>query len=485
MFEIERIVARLRMYGSDTHDVEAKSAAGGVPSTLAETMSAFANTPGGGHLILGLDERRNFSSVPIDAPKLKQAVSSVARTSLSPPIAIQIEDVDFEGNHLVVVRVPELALHDKPCYVTREGKAYLRCWDGDFELSQVEIQGLLVNRTQPRSDGIAVNGATRADLSNDLVADFIATARASDQGLARITADDSLLRKTGVLTAGNIPTAAGLLALGEYPQEWFPNFVIQAATSPEDGAPAGTRFGDVMRFSGPLPQMIDDALTWVQRHSRHRIVDGADGRVRDVYDFPPIAVRELLSNALVHRDLGEWALSKAVELRISDTELRLTNPGGLYGVTLARLLETEVTSARNLLLTRVCQFVRLRDGRVVEALASGIPRIVAATTGAGLPDPTFFDQGITFTAKLHRPKALGNHDVPATPTLPTQRLTGAQKRVYDALGSNQISQAALATRLGLSEQATLKHLRVLRSVGLVERTGGQGVTTTTYRQAIR
>lgn len=485
MFQIDSVVARLRAERSDTHDVDAKTASGGIPSTLAETISAFANTPGGGDLILGLDERRNFSSVPVDTVALKKAVGSLVRQALVPPLVVDLSEVEFEGNRVVVVRVPELSVSAKPCVVRRSGKAYLRSWDGDFAMSETEVQGLLANRTQPRFDSEPVPDCTADDLSADLVREFLATSRATDRGLARIDDDAMLLRKTGVLTPTGPPTVAGLLALGDYPQQWFPNFVIQAAAAAEPGAPSGTRFGDIARFSGPVPQMIDDALTWVRRHSRHRIIDRPDGRVQDQFDFPPTAVRELLSNALVHRDLAEWSWSRAIELRIGESELRLTNPGGLYGVTMARLFENFATSARNLALTRICQFVTLHDGRVVEALASGIPRILEVTVGDGLPEPVFFDQAISFTAILRRPQGLGQRPsgkAPADGEMATS-MTPAQRRVYETLGSRTMRQRDLAGELDLSDQAVLKHLRALRALGLVIAHGGRGQRGTTYRRS--
>ena len=159
---------------------------------------------------------------------------SIARQSISPPLSLEFEDVDFEAERVTVVRVSELAL-PKPCIVRRTGKAYLRSWDGDFELSELEIQGLLINRTQPRFDTEEVQAANRSDLSAELVYDYLALARATDRGLARISDDDELLRKTGVISSNNIPTLAGLASLGSYPQEWFPNFVIQPSAMPEPG----------------------------------------------------------------------------------------------------------------------------------------------------------------------------------------------------------------------------------------------------------
>lgn len=483
MLDITQIVAKLRAAGPDTHDVEAKSAAGGVPTSIATTMSAFSNMPGGGEIILGLDERRNFAAVRIDIPMLKQALASIGRQAVSPPLVVEFFEADFEDETVLVARIPELDVSAKPCIVKRTGRAYLRSWDGYFELSQVELQGFLVNRTQPRFDTQVVNGTTQQDLSEDLVAAYLEEARTTDRGLARLIDAQELLCRTGVTTTAGIPTVAGLLTLGIYPQQWFPNYVIQAAASPEPGAPEGTRVGDIARFSGPLPQMIDDALIWVRRHSRHRIVDSPDGRVRDQFDFPPVAVRELLSNALVHRDLGEWAWSRAIELRISETELRLTNPGGLYGVSLARLFDNRVTSARNMSLMRICQYVKLIDGRAVEALGTGMSKILESTVGAGLPIPQFFDQAINFTAILNRPPGLG-----ASISIPTARretqpkVSAAEQRVLEALGTSAKSVKQMASLLRISDEGVRKHLRRLRLQGVVDSDGQIGQHGTTYRR---
>lgn len=481
MFDLTSIIEQLRRDNSDSRTVEAKSAQGGVPSSIATTLSAFANTPGGGDILLGIDESSGFKSVAIDSSALKTAMVSIARQALSPPLSLEFEDVDFEGEQVLVARVQELALSSKPCVVRRTGKAYLRSWDGDFELSELEIQGLLINRSQPRFDTQEVQAATKSDLSAELVRDYLALARATDRGLARISNDDELLRKTGVISSKNIPTLAGLASLGSYPQEWFPNFVIQASAAPEPGDSPDVRIGDVARFSGPIPQMIDDVLAWVVTHSRHQIVDSPNGRVRDRFDFPPTAVRELLSNALVHRDIGEWAWSRAVELRIDGKQLTLINPGGLYGLTVSRLLTNQLTSARNVTLMRICQHVKLRDGRVVEALATGIPQIMKATVGDGLPAPKFFDQGITFTAILTRPPERRTSHGTSTEVQKSEKpkITPTEATILKALDDPR-SQADLTTRLGLAPSAIRKHLRNLAKKGLVEMLGGKGQTTTTY-----
>jgi len=217
--------------------------------------------------------------------------------------------------------------------VRSTGKAYLRAYDGDYELSAVEEQAFLANRATPRFDEAAAEGATVADLDEALLADYVNACQASSPALARMSAPDVLFRTGVTVGAERRPSVAGLLQFGIYPQQYFPNCVIQASVAPTSQDPAGTRAADAARFDGPLPLMLDQALRWVQRNTRKRVRFLPDGHGQDEPEYPPQAVRELLSNALVHRDLGPHALAEGITLRLDATQLVLTNPGGLYGLT--------------------------------------------------------------------------------------------------------------------------------------------------------
>jgi hypothetical protein len=59
------MVADLRGEGSDTAEVEVKRASRGFPESVEPTLSAFANTPGGGIVIFGLDEDAGFTAAGV------------------------------------------------------------------------------------------------------------------------------------------------------------------------------------------------------------------------------------------------------------------------------------------------------------------------------------------------------------------------------------------------------------------------------------
>lgn len=103
--DLSALVAKLRATGGDTTSVEVKSASGGLPQSLTQTLSALANQPGGGLIILGLDEMRAFSPVILADPQaLKQGLGAKART-YTPPVQLTIDDGVVDGAGVVIARV--------------------------------------------------------------------------------------------------------------------------------------------------------------------------------------------------------------------------------------------------------------------------------------------------------------------------------------------------------------------------------------------
>jgi len=316
-----------------------------------------------------------------------------------------------------------------------------------------------------------VAGSTAADLDRELVAAFVSTVRDRDSsGLGRFDGDAELLARAGVTTGDGTPTVAGVLALGVHPQQWFPRYVIQLAADPQPGDPPGTRARNQTVLSGPIPRMLESAMTWARRNFDTAIVSEPDGTVRDQPAYPLTAFRELIANALVHRDLDHWSAGRAVEVRLKRDRLVISNPGGLYGITIDRLGQESVTSARNARLVTICQYVHSSGSglRVIEALATGIPTVIAELERAGLPPARYLDTGIGFTVILH----------PGTwRAAPPPSLSKTELRVYDALAAGRKTVAELQAALGLQPPNLRKALRMLASQGLVQQQGGRGQAT--------
>ena len=474
---IENIVTKLREHGGDWTDVEVKRAGNGFPQSVISSLSALSNLPGGGLVILGLDEENGFAPVKLDNPQqLKQSLAHRAR-EFKPPVRLTFEDHSVDDLPVVVARVHECDPSQKPCRLTSSGKAWVRSFDGDYELSTLEEQAFLAARTAPNTDSQPVPGASEADLDENLIAAWSETTRENRPSLRQFTDRKELLRRTGVITSDGIPTLAGLLVLGQYPQQFFPQLVVRVAVGPGPGDPAGTRVSNQEVIDGPIPTMLAQAMGWARKSFRTRVIHRGAGEIVDESEYPLEAFRELIANAMVHRDYSSWALGQAIEVRLLQDGLIITNPGGLYGITVSRLGANKVTSARNQRVVNLCQNVRLpNETRVIEALATGIPTVIKELKRVGLPMPRYWDTGIRFTVRLDR----GNQEtVVEGPTKKGKHTI--QDRVYETLDKRALIATEIAKNLDLPLISVRTALGALTKNGKVAMRGGRGKHTTYTR----
>jgi ATP-dependent DNA helicase RecG len=445
---VTEVVAELRAQGNDTEGIEAKRAVGGLPEDLALTLSAFANRPGGGRLVLGIDERAGFAAVGLsDAKTLRQGLADVARSALEPPVRVESEAVEFEGRTVVVAEVREAARSAKPVRVKRTGRAYLRQYDGTFPLSDLEEQAFAAARGQPDFDTQPVPAASRSDLDQSALTAFVRDRRAASS-VFRDWDDEQVLTHAHVLARDGRPTLAGLLGFGLYPQEFVPNSGVQASLWSGPSCQATSQLLDSHSFSGPIPTLVYDLVNWVGRSTATAVAQRPDGHLVDAPQYPPVAVREFVANALVHRDLGPHAFSSPVSLVLEPGQLVITNPGGLFGLRVEALGRT-TSHLRNAYLAELMLTARTLDGmRVIERLGSGIPRAESALRAAGLPAPIFHDSGVRFTVRIvslaQTPRPRG-----------TSGLNGSNTdMVLAAVAAGAATVAAIAEATGLTSRQT-------------------------------
>ena len=221
-------------------------------------------------------------------------------------------------------------------------------------------------------------------------------------------------------------TYAALLLFGRYPQQWLPNATILAGRFP------GLTLADVyikQEISGTLPDQLRQAEAFV--HSNLKSVVHVTGLThQEAPEYPIDAVRELLVNAIAHRDYN--LQGDNIHLFIFADRLEVQSPGNLPGpVTLHNLLDARF--ARNAVITQV-----LSDLGFVERLGYGLDRVIESLKHARLPAPQFEEIASSFRVSLQ-------NNIPELHTLAT---TGYQSVVdlslYQNLSLNLRQQAALA-----------------------------------------
>jgi ATP-dependent DNA helicase RecG len=240
----------------------------------------------------------------------------------------------------------------------------------------------------------ALSEASFADLDPERVASYLKllTEAADERATLVGSSEEERLESLGLLRreANSLhPTIAALLLFARSPQRFLPHSSVKLARF--KGRDVDGLIIDRQELFGPLDQIIEHAAGFVGRNMR--VSSPIKGLYReDVPEYPLVAVREAITNALAHRDYANTG--QKVMLRMFDDRLEVESPGGLVGpVTLENLGQKRYS--RNPLLTRL-----MYEMRLVEEMGTGIRRIRRTLAELGSPAPNFFNDDTSFTAVL-------------------------------------------------------------------------------------
>ncbi len=346
---------------------------------LADAVVCLANAEGG-TIVVGVADatagRAAFQGVStrLTADVIRKGIFDRTRPSLSVPVSEIIE----ETARLVVITVPKGAVF----YANTAGTATRRIGSECRPFPPEEQRQAMAAR------GLSDWSAEATDLGMEAVsADEVARIRrllllAGRDDLAR-SDERKLARDLRLLTARGKLTRAGLLILGdgETIAATIPNhgFAYQYRASP--GSESTAR----IRSTRSLLAAVEALLDAVAVRSRVHPLSASGGVQIQIQDYPKDAVRELIVNALVHRD---YELAGAVDVEHSPDSLAVTSPGGLvFGITPENILPHPSTPRNRLLLETVTAL------QVAERTGQGIDRAYRELLRTGKVPPTFSDDG--------------------------------------------------------------------------------------------
>lgn len=491
-FDIVEFVNFARKIGSDTADTEAKTAAKGLPKDTVETISAFANRSGG-TIICGLSEKEGFIPAEgFDAKKISEALSQACSDKMEPPVRANIRIKEFEGSLLVVAEIPETEPFRKPCYVKARGPydgSFFRTGEGDRRLSRYEVDRLTEERHQPRYDAQIIDGSDVSELDSELVSGFLRRERAASPRVFSGLSDEDALLTMGVTGRGPDgavkPTLAGLMALGRHPQKHFPRanvtFAAFPGSSKEELAEDGARFLDSRTIIGSIPVMVAETLVAIRRNMKTTsYIEG--GSRRDVSEYPEVAIREAVANALMHRDYSPEGLASQVQVNMYDDRIEIVSPGGLYGtVTVDNIGKYGASSSRNQYLSRILESAPYPEGYpekgyVVENKGTGFAQIQAALKKRGMA-PAVPEDSLSLFAVTMRKKQSSKPKlvVASAPITLESKMEDEMQAIMNAVDAKGfISTSEVSTLLGVSTATAYRRIRDLVNKGMLKPTERQG-----------
>ena len=361
------------------------------PARLGSILAGMANATGG-LVLLGVAPRtREVHGISQPAETIDQVFQ--AALLADPPLVLPIPVLlPYRGKQVMQVIVP----HGLPNLYSVDGRYWVREGAQTNPLAARRMRQLLMERGAVHFESRPLPGATLNDLNPLQVAAYL-----DKLGLPTNEPWEQVLLRRGCLVRQDdklCPTNAAILLFGRFPQQWLPSASILAARFP------GQAFGDEFLkqdLTGCLPDQLRQAEAFLQQNLRS-VVRMVGLERQEAPEYPYQAVRELLVNAVAHRDYN--LQGDTIHLHIFSDHLEIHSPGGLPGpVNLNNLLDARF--ARNAVITQV-----LSDLGFVERLGYGLDRVVSSMRQQLLRPPRFEELGGAFRVTLF-------NDLPAASTL--------------------------------------------------------------------
>lgn len=338
--------------------------------SVATTMAALANRAGGTILMGVSGSAGNLVGVK-NASEIVDLLLKAALTIDPPLIAPLPQVVRMNSKVIVVLNIPQ----GMPHIYGLDGRYWQRRGSDNVILKSRELHRLIVERGEAHFE----TEPSRATLQ-DLDWEKVRTYASSLSGMGDI-ASEQILVKRGCLSEHDgklVPTHAGILLFGKDPQRFVRGAEITAVRF------AGDSMSDTFHrqdIGGTLPDQIKRAEVFLADYLRKGVQLGATMARAEAYEYPMEAARELVVNAVAHRD---YQISgDDIRLFIFSNRMEVTSPGRLPGPVTIDNIKDERFS-RNPAIVQV-----LSDMGFIERLGYGVDRVIDLMRMQKLREPDF------------------------------------------------------------------------------------------------
>lgn len=421
-----------------------------VEKDVGRTISAFANTYGG-IIVFGVDpktrELRGLDNPDEESRRLRQELEE-CRPNPKP----EQEFVRHDGKTFIVLKIEPFAYSQNPCFFKKH--CFIRQGTTNLELAGEELVDFLKKRALLNFEE-SKSRAALPDLNFEKVNRLLKKRKINTEGLKEedykgILAGLHVANYNGEFFLKN----AALLFFAKEPQKFFPNLEVRivkyAGVEPELGSIKVDK-----QLYGTIPELIDQAFSAVLDNiGKTFTLVGVERK--ELFDYPSESLREIITNALGHRDYFE---PQEVTIEIFDDRIQVTNPGGLLAGQSMKNFD-KVPKHRNPITYRL-----LRDLGLGEGLGLGVRLIRKQFREAKLSDPEFYEVGTAFQVIVY------NHKSKKKRYLIDFENT-RQRQVLAYLQKNRsIKAKEYAKLVGISEPTAITDLNELVKQGKIRKVG--------------
>ena len=376
----------------EDNSLEVKKADGGLPITLWETYSSFANS-NGGVIILGVGERQDgswYTTGLQNAEKIKKnfwnTIHDTKKVSINLLSDKDVESYEVDEDTILVIHIPRARRNQKPVFINNDlfGGCYRRDWEGDYHCSKAEVKAMLRDAVEDTADMKIVERFDLSVINRESLQGYRNYHRNyKPEHVFHRLSDEEYLIRIGAAARnedGKVhPTIAGLLMFGdEYNiTRELPEYFLDY----REMLDPTTRWTDrVQSSSGDWTGNIQDFFFRVNSKIAQDIKTPfkLEGIIR--VDDTPIhkAVREALVNCLVNAD---FYLPQGIIIKKDIKSLVIENPGSIR-IGKKQMLIGGISDPRNKNLMKMFNLLGIG-----ERAGGGIPDIYQVWADQGWNSP--------------------------------------------------------------------------------------------------
>jgi len=456
----EQIIEKIKQgltISSELQDLEFKTSRTNVPNDIWKSISAFANRRGGGLIVFGINLEKNEIVGCENMDLMQRKLVEYFNDKMSFVLRPQYHVINLDGKNILALNVPQCPKDYMPCWYKPVGLpngAYIREGNTSRRITDNEFRTYIATSKEFQFDLSEAKSTTLADLSEQKILNLLKKRELDVKRGADARIDNNLLQNLNIAAKYDEefkPTIGGYLIFAkDSPQKInaYERFLVRCVRY--SGNNAANEIIDSADIEGTLDVQIDDSYKFVLKNIKKTAEIIGTKRV-ERFEYPEAAIRELIANAVIHRDYK--IIETFVQVKIFDDRIEIINPGSLPpGVTVDNIRDAQFS--RNSMIAG-----RLKDLDYLEEYGRGIDIVLKRMEEWNLPSPLFRNLVNSFEVIL-----LGNK---------YKNLNERQRKIIDMLLiKGKLTAQDCQKILKGVPRATINHdLRDLKNLGVIESHG--------------
>ena len=416
-------------------------------------LCGFANAQGG-TLYIGIDDNGTICGIA-NARKLLENLPNQINQTMG--LLAQVDLLSKDDKEYISIRVE--AANQAISY---KGKFYYRSGSTLQEMNGVALQQFLINKNGLSYELLPNPTATIEDIDRETVEYFLYCAGKAGRitGDAGNSSTETILQHLNLLMRDNQLTNAAVLLFGKNPQHFYPTSHFRLGRFGK--RPSDLLFQD--QVEGNIFQMTNRVIQLLRsKYLKTPIHYEGMQRVEEL-EIPETALRELLYNAMIHRDY----MGDETQMKVYDDHIWIWNAGELPQGYNTESLQRE---HRSILRNKTIASIFFQAG-FIEHWGRGFDKVKAAFETNNIPFPQVENQFGGTSIYIQRETTAESSEKTAQETTQKSTLKGTSKKIVDIVDDKpNVTIAQVAELLQMNIRGIAKHFQKLQQQGILRRVG--------------